>query len=279
LLWGLRDRLAPARLFGLFAILFGLERLLVEFVRFNDELFAGLTAAQLWSAALSAVGVVRLLRGGRHGATPARPATATGRTGHVLRDLAPACSPCATMEVVVRSAAKIPRRLGGILLAASVLAGCGGQADGDAAVEPRGTAGQPASQLLDGGPEAFKARLAELRGTPVVVNQWASWCGPCRYEFPFLARQATALEGRVAFLGVNTQDSRKAARRFLQEVPVPFPHFFDPEGDVARVFRGGRAFPTTAFYAASGKLVFTHMGAYPDERALEADIRRYALGG
>ncbi|MDP9377323.1 MAG: TlpA family protein disulfide reductase, partial [Actinomycetota bacterium] len=57
------------------------------------------------------------------------------------------------------------------------------------------------------------------------MNQWASWCGPCRYEFPFFATLARRYEGEVAFLGVNSQDSREPALKFLKRQPVPFPHF------------------------------------------------------
>lgn len=136
-----------------------------------------------------------------------------------------------------------------------------------------------ASQLLDGGTDAFEARVAELRGHPVVVNQWASWCGPCRYEFPFFQRLAAKYAGRVAFLGVNSQDSRGDAEAFLREFRVPFPHYYDKDASVARLFGGGRAWPTTAFYNRAGKLVKTHLGAYASEAKLDEDIRRYALGG
>lgn len=136
-----------------------------------------------------------------------------------------------------------------------------------------------ANQLVDGGPTAFKSRLAELRDVPVVVNQWASWCGPCRFEFPFFQRQAEKYEGKVAFLGVDSQDSRGDAEDFLEEFPTPFPHYYDRDADIARVFEGGRAWPTTAFYNADGDLTRTHLGAYATEAKLEEDIRRYALDG
>jgi thiol-disulfide isomerase/thioredoxin len=136
-----------------------------------------------------------------------------------------------------------------------------------------------ANQLLDGGTVAFKQRLVELRGAPVVVNQWASWCGPCRYEFPFFQHLAKRYRGRVAFLGVDSQDAREDARRFLREFPVPFPHYFDPDGRIARVFGGARAWPSTGFYDATGRLTRTHLGAYATEAKLDEDIRRYALGG
>jgi cytochrome c biogenesis protein CcmG, thiol:disulfide interchange protein DsbE len=136
-----------------------------------------------------------------------------------------------------------------------------------------------ADRLLDGGSDAFEARLKRLRAYPVVVNQWASWCGPCRYEFPFFQRLAAKYQGRVAFLGVNSQDSRGDAEEFLREYRVPFPHYYDKNASVARVFRGGRAWPTTAFYDDRGELVQTHPGAYASEAKLDEDIRRYALGG
>jgi cytochrome c biogenesis protein CcmG/thiol:disulfide interchange protein DsbE len=165
---------------------------------------------------------------------------------------------------------------------ALLVAACGGEpeavpagrADPQALERLRSDANRP----LDGGAVAFRSRLASLRGHPVVVNQWASWCGPCQYEFPFFARLARRYGDRVAFLGVDSKDSRAGAR-FLARHPVPFPHYFDPDGSVARVFRGGRAFPTTAFYDAEGRLVATHSGAYASEARLDDDIRRHALDG
>lgn len=133
-------------------------------------------------------------------------------------------------------------------------------------------------RLFDGGAAAFRERLTALRGHPVVVNQWASWCGPCRVEFPIFRRTADRLQGRVAFLGVNSLDNREAALKFLREEPVPFPHYFDEDGVIARAFKGGRALPTTAFYDARGRLAFTHYGQYRNDEDLAEDIRRYARG-
>jgi thiol-disulfide isomerase/thioredoxin len=167
------------------------------------------------------------------------------------------------------------------LAAAAVgAAGCGGSEDTGAAVPPTaiGALSAQGGRLLGGGPAAFRRQLAALRGHPVVVNQWASWCGPCRYEFPFFGRLAARYRGRVAFLGVNSNDSRDPARRFLAQRPVPYPSFFDPSASIARVFEGGAYWPTTAFYDAQGRRTKTHPGAYATERKLEQDVRRFALG-
>ena len=133
-----------------------------------------------------------------------------------------------------------------------------------------------ANRLLDGGPQAFRRRLAELRGHPVVVNKWASWCGPCRGEFPFFQRQAVRLGREVAFIGVNAQDNDEDAERFLEEFPVSYPHYRDPEQEVAKVFAGNIGFPTTAFYDRQGKLVIAKQGGYTTEAKLVEDIERYA---
>ena len=164
--------------------------------------------------------------------------------------------------------------IGCAFAAASSFVACG-------ADDPAPTAGtaSEATALRDGGVPAFERELARLRGRPVVVNQWASWCGPCRAEFPFFQRLADSYRGRIAFLGVNSRDSRADAEKFLARYPTRFPHFSDPDARVARVFRGGRVWPTTAFYTADGELNFTHQGQYRTQDDLDRDIRRYALDG
>jgi cytochrome c biogenesis protein CcmG, thiol:disulfide interchange protein DsbE len=182
------------------------------------------------------------------------------------------------------------RRTALLSIAASVLAACGATARtesvaGGAEPSPGAVRAQlaklraQANVLLDGGPAAYRVRLASLRGAPVVVNQWASWCGPCRFEFPFLQRLAQRYAGRVAFMGVVSQDSRSDAEGFLKKFPVPYPRFYEQDASVTRVFRGGRAWPTTAFYGADGALAFAHIGAYATQQKLDDDIRRYGLHG
>jgi cytochrome c biogenesis protein CcmG, thiol:disulfide interchange protein DsbE len=181
------------------------------------------------------------------------------------------------------------------LLAALVIAGCGGSDNGnpDSRLTPEQAEapieGAPpqlaaireqANQLLEGGSEAFEARIEELRGTPVVVNKWASWCGPCRFEFPWFQSLAEKRGGQIAFLGVNSNDSSGAAEQFLGELPLPYPSYSDPDLDIAQGLGGPpQAMPTTAFYDRSGKLAYTHIGQYQDEADLLADVNRYAAGG
>jgi thiol-disulfide isomerase/thioredoxin len=159
-----------------------------------------------------------------------------------------------------------------VALSLLALAGCA-SGDDDAPLAPP----QPdAARFLDGGREAFEDFVADHRGKPVVVNKWASWCGPCRAEFPFLASQAKRRKGEVVFVGVNSSDNDDDARRFLAEYPVPFAHFRDPDLEVAASFNGVQAFPTTAFYDSKGELAYLHQGGYASEAQLAEDIDKYA---
>lgn len=133
-----------------------------------------------------------------------------------------------------------------------------------------------ANQLLGGGAGAFRARLAELRGYPVVVNKWGSWCGPCRAEFPIFQRLSVALGKEVAFIGVNSLDNDDDAREFLGDFPVSYPHYSDPDQEVAKVFEGNAGFPTTAFYDSRGELVIAKQVSYRNDKELLEDIDRYA---
>lgn len=134
------------------------------------------------------------------------------------------------------------------------------------------------NELHDGGAKALDAQLRALRGYPVVVNLWASWCDPCRYELPFLQRQALERGGEVAFLGVNSGDNRGDARALSERYPMPYPSFEDPRQAIAGRY-GAPGLPATAFYDARGKLVLVHQGVFPTEAKLAAAIERYAVRG
>jgi cytochrome c biogenesis protein CcmG/thiol:disulfide interchange protein DsbE len=131
-------------------------------------------------------------------------------------------------------------------------------------------------RLLDGGLDAYDARLAELRGRPVVVNAWASWCGPCKFEMPYFARAAVRFGRRVAFLGINAGDVDARARAFLATHYVPYPSYVDPHDQIASDVGVRAGLPTTVFYDRDGEVAFVHQGQYRDEAALAADVKRYA---
>jgi cytochrome c biogenesis protein CcmG, thiol:disulfide interchange protein DsbE len=171
----------------------------------------------------------------------------------------------------------------------SVAAGCGGDDPQSEAPSPeavrKALKGSPpalaavhaqANELLDGGPDALKKRLAELKGHPVVVNKWAAWCDPCREELPYFQRQALTHGKRIAFLGVDAVDNYDKARELLEQFPVTYPSYKDPRLNVSAVFNGTVGTPVTAFYDSKGELAYTHQGAYLDEQGLADDIRRYA---
>jgi cytochrome c biogenesis protein CcmG, thiol:disulfide interchange protein DsbE len=97
-------------------------------------------------------------------------------------------------------------------------------------------------------------RLSDLRGRPVVLNVWASWCPPCREEMPALERVHQAYQEQGALvLGMNStvQDDRQKALDFAAEQGLTFPILFDSTGEVTKLY-GVRALPTTYFIDAKG---------------------------
>jgi thiol-disulfide isomerase/thioredoxin len=118
----------------------------------------------------------------------------------------------------------------------------------------------------------FQSLLAQLRGTPVVVNIWAAWCPPCRVEAPGLTKVAREFEGKVQFLGVDILDTRGDAREFILEFDWPYPHVFDADAEI----RDGLGYfgqPVTIVYDGTGKLVFDWEGAITEDM-LRREIRK-----
>ena len=133
---------------------------------------------------------------------------------------------------------------------------------------------EEAGQIIDEGRDALDAKLADLVGTPVVVNQWASWCEPCRAEFPFFGDAANLHQGEIAFLGIDMQDDRGAAETFLSEFPVPYPHIWDPDAAAIGSLGGGVVSPTTVYIDEAGEVTFVFQGSYASRDQLEADIEK-----
>ncbi len=178
-----------------------------------------------------------------------------------------------------------------VLAAALTQAGCGATQPASRAPSPAQTraalAGSPpalarlharAGELLSGGRPAMEAQLAALRGHPVVVNKWASWCAPCRQEFPLFQRAAVTFGRQVAFLGLDAGDRRPDAARFLARFPVSYPSFEDPSESISRAIGAPGGYPITVFFDARGRSAYIHQGAYTTQALLVRDIRRYALG-
>jgi thiol-disulfide isomerase/thioredoxin len=135
---------------------------------------------------------------------------------------------------------------------------------------------EQANEVLSGGLSALRARLSALRGTPVVINKWASWCEPCRAEFGVFQRVSVSRGREVAFIGIDSNDSRANALAFLRSFPVSYPSYYDRSGQVGAAITDSGFTPVTVFYNRSGGL-FIHQGPYPSVAKLEQDIRRYAL--
>jgi cytochrome c biogenesis protein CcmG, thiol:disulfide interchange protein DsbE len=129
-------------------------------------------------------------------------------------------------------------------------------------------------QVLDSSPEGFDARLRALRGFPVVIVGWGSWCPPCRAELPFIQAAALRHGRRVAFLGLDVLDSTVRARELLRGLALPFPHYADANARILRALGGGAGVPTSVFIDRDGHVAFVHQGPFRSVDDITATIRR-----
>lgn len=159
-----------------------------------------------------------------------------------------------------------------VALAAALLAGCAAEQPGDDTSGDEPLLPEERLELPEYDLATYRALIAELKGTPVVVNIWGSWCPPCEAEAPELAEVSEELEGEVQFLGVDILDARAPARDFILRHDWQYPSIFDPRGAI----RDGLGYvgqPITLIHDRSGALVWEWNGAVTAEMLLR-EIRK-----
>jgi cytochrome c biogenesis protein CcmG/thiol:disulfide interchange protein DsbE len=118
-------------------------------------------------------------------------------------------------------------------------------------------------------PDGFMA-LLESSDVPVVVNVWASWCGPCRSEAPLLSVAYARYGSHIRFIGADVDDTQDGARRFIESYGLDFEQFFDPRATILTALRS-TGVPHTFFFAPGGDLRFAQHGVI-DEHTLAIHI-------
>ena len=119
-------------------------------------------------------------------------------------------------------------------------------------------------------------QLVELRGQPVLVNFWATWCGPCRIEMPAIqARYEMFEDDGLVVLAVNFDESRESVLAYGQELGLSFPLLLDPGGEVQRLYRN-RSYPTSFFIDPDGIIQAHHIGVMTESQ-LDQNLAKVGL--
>lgn len=133
-------------------------------------------------------------------------------------------------------------------------------------------AGKPAPKFtmkrLD---QPGEVSLADFAGKPIVLNFWATWCGPCKYEQPVLDQTSRRFKD-VVFIGIVFEDTEENTRRYLRETGTPYIHLFDPKSTVA-VDYGVSGVPETYFINRQGIIVKKHIYPFNDLSEFAEQLR------
>jgi thiol-disulfide isomerase/thioredoxin len=159
-----------------------------------------------------------------------------------------------------------------LILALAFLAGCS-KNDTSESQLPEGVGAYPGQMAPDFTLTTFSGHdvtLSQLKGRPVFLNIWASWCPPCKREMPDLQRMSRQYEGKVLVYGINstTEDTRDKAEEFVLDMRLTFPNLIDANGQVKRDYRI-LTMPVSLTIDENGKVVDRHDGQLTPEKMNE----------
>jgi peroxiredoxin len=144
-----------------------------------------------------------------------------------------------------------------------LLVGCGGQ---------KTLVGKPAPDFQFGGPDEQPVSLSDFQGSPVLLNFWATWCGPCVHEMPYLQQVWDEWQARgLVLLAINIMESSSAVQSFMQSQGLSFPVLLDGDGAIAAKY-GIEGIPTTFFIDGEGIIQQVQVGAFPNAAAIENSL-------
>jgi cytochrome c biogenesis protein CcmG/thiol:disulfide interchange protein DsbE len=129
-------------------------------------------------------------------------------------------------------------------------------------------------QVFDCLGDTSAVSLAKVRGTPMVVNVWASWCPPCIEELPLLEKVSRALDGEVDFIGINIEDDATKALQLMQDFGISYPSVIDRSGDTRAPLKIPGP-PVTYFVTAQGVIAGRWDGAIPNETTFNSLLQKH----
>lgn len=162
---------------------------------------------------------------------------------------------------------RIPRLLGSFVVAAGLLA----------TPVIAGDATGPAAEFKLQSRTGEAVSLGSLKGQVVLINFWATWCGPCRKEMPLLEQiQKKYAPLGFTMLGVNVEEDTRLMDAFLKDVPVSFPILLDPANSVSKLYNVS-AMPSTVIVDRKGTVRFIHQGYMPGDESRYQDLIRQLI--
>ncbi len=160
-----------------------------------------------------------------------------------------------------------------ILTAGLLVTGCSSASQPDGPGEAP-QVGKLAPDFRLSGLDGQSVSLKDFRGRPVLVNFWASWCGPCVYEMPFIEEVYKEWSGKgLGVLAINIGESRSQALGFVESNRLSFPVLLDRDGKVAEQYNV-RNIPTTIFVDKEGIIQVIKIGTFPNKAAIEDNLSK-----